>query len=472
MRTFVWFHRWLGIATCSIFALWFASGAVMVFHPFPVLPLSDQMAMAAAVDNREVRVSPAKGWAAGGDDGRSLRLVQRADGPVYLLDTGDATAVIDARSGDRLDVLTRGQASDVALKALGHSPADLVGLFDYDQWIAHNRFDPMRPFYRIDVGDAAGTQLYLSARTGEILQRTYARERAWNWVGAVLHWVYFTPLRKSYTAWDQSVWWLSFLAMLVAAVGIVLGITRTIAARRTGRRRFTYFRQKWMRWHHLLGLGTGFFVLTWIMSGWLSMDHGRLFSTGKASDQRLSLYAGPMPTTGLVTLDRLRAMPPARQIALSSVNGTPLMTLSDASGTMSMFGPSGPAMSAADRRRLILKGLRTAWAGADIAPGHPVRSTDLYALAEGMPAAAHRFEITGEATTIYVDGDSGKILTVMDASRAAYAWLYFSVHTFSFPGLIERPMLRQGLILFLLVPGFMFSVTGAVIGFRRLQRVV
>jgi len=101
-----------------------------------------------------------------------------------------------------------------------------------------------------------------------------------------------------------------------------------------------------------------------------------------------------------------------------------------------------------------------------------VRSTDLYALAEGMPAAAHRFEITGEATTIYVDGDSGKILTVMDASRAAYAWLYYSVHTFSFPGLIERPMLRQGLILLLLVPGFMFSVTGAVIGFRRLQRVV
>ena len=34
------------------------------------------------------------------------------------------------------------------------------------------------------------------------------------------------------------------------------------------------------------------FVLTWIFSGWLSMDHGRLFSTGKLSAAETAAIAG------------------------------------------------------------------------------------------------------------------------------------------------------------------------------------
>jgi len=33
--------------------------------------------------------------------------------------------------------------------------------------------------------------------------------------------------------------------------------------------------------HHILGLFAATFVLMWIFSGWLSMDHGLLFSRGQ-----------------------------------------------------------------------------------------------------------------------------------------------------------------------------------------------
>ena len=42
-----------------------------------------------------------------------------------------------------------------------------------------------------------------------MLQRTTRFERGWNWVGAVVHWMYPTVLRKNPWAWDHTVWWLA-----------------------------------------------------------------------------------------------------------------------------------------------------------------------------------------------------------------------------------------------------------------------
>lgn len=64
--------------------------------------------------------------------------------------------------------------------------------------------------------------------------------------------------------------------------GVILGVIRTLAGQRQRKPTLTFYRLKWMRWHHLMGLFAGIFVLTWILSGWLSMDHGRLFSRGHA----------------------------------------------------------------------------------------------------------------------------------------------------------------------------------------------
>lgn len=70
----------------------------------------------------------------------------------------------------------------------------------------------------------------------------------------------------------------------------------------------------------------------------------------------------------------------------------------------------------------------------------------------------------------YVDGATGRVLTVMDRSRATYAWTYYAVHAFNFPGLTARPILRKGILLLPLIAGFSFSATGVVVGWRRLRR--
>ena len=68
-----------------------------------------------------------------------------------------------------------------------------------------------------------------------------------------------------------------------------------------------------------------------------------------------------------------------------------------------------------------------------------------------------------------IDGGTGAVLERLDGSRRAYRWAYTALHTLDFPILSARPMLRSGLIVLLCAIGFVFSMTGAVIGWRRLR---
>ena len=188
------------------------------------------------------------------------------------------------------------------------SQAALVDLANYDQWTVPNGFDRHRPLYRIALNDNAGTELYVSSVTGEVVLDTTRRERAWNYVGSVTHWIYPTILRSSHGAWDITVWSLSLVALIATISGSILGILRAKIARW----RIVSPYSGWQKWHHVLGLACmTFVVLTWIFSGWLSMDHGRLFSTGKLSAAEAAAIAGTpawenMPAHGGRSISRPR----------------------------------------------------------------------------------------------------------------------------------------------------------------------
>ncbi|WP_168558021.1 PepSY domain-containing protein [Novosphingobium sp. SG720] len=462
IRQIAWFHRWLGLATCVIFALWFASGAILLFQPFPALSRSGQLALARPVDVAALRVAPAAALHRF-PEATALQLVQRGDVPTYLVSSGQQPIVIDGISGRTLPPLSLSAAQAEAARTLGAN-ARVHGPFAYDQWVVHNRFDPLRPFYRLDLRDDEGTQYYLSAVTGQLVQRTTARERTWNWVGAVLHWAYFTPIRAHFPLWDNGVWWLSLTCLLVALAGSVLGVVQMLAARRLPRPALTFYQRKWMRWHHLLGLFTGLFVLTWMLSGWLSMDHGRLFSRGQATAGQTTAYAGAPLASGLagMPLAALRQAGEFREKAFGMVGGQLITTTWDGRGAAT----SSPGLSAA-----IVTGVRAAWPQGGSPQLHALAPDAFYAQAEGAPDnALIATDPAAQRPDLIIDGRDGHLLTVLNASRKRYAWSYYALHTWRFPGLVGVPWLRQGVVLLLMLVGVAFSVTGIAVAWRRLRQ--
>jgi hypothetical protein len=221
MRLLAALHRWWGIAFCLLFAMWFASGIVMHFVPFPSRKETGRSAADAGI---------------GG-----FRSEQHAI----------SIAAIYARQ-----------------RGLDASHAS-TGLIDYDQWTVAGEFDPDRPLYRVALKDDAGTELYVSSVTGDIVLVTTWNMRLANYVGSIAHWIYPTVLRHDRRTWSTLMWWLSLVATVGASIGAMIGVIRL----RTGS---AY--QGLQRWHHTFGLILAPFILCWIFSGFLSVNDGGLSS--------------------------------------------------------------------------------------------------------------------------------------------------------------------------------------------------
>ncbi|MEA9752130.1 PepSY domain-containing protein [Xanthomonas campestris pv. raphani] len=468
----VWLHRWTGVAFCLMFAVWFASGLVLAFVPFPSLSPQQRWSAAERIDLSRLMVAPAQALRSL-RDATALRLVSIGGRPSYVVGSTTATVAVDGIDGQVRGVLPPEAAGAIAA-AFGHAAVRrLDGPLDYDQWSVHQKFDPWRPFYRAALQDDLGTVLYVSARTGEVVQRTRASERAWNWVGSVPHWLYFTQLRRSFTAWDRTVWWLALAALCSASAGTVLGVYRTWQRAHSPKPAWSGFRG-WLRWHHGLGLIAAVFVLGWIFSGWLSMDHGRLFSKGIPDPAQVARYAGaPLPTVlAGVDAEAVRCLSGATLIEFTAVGGRPV-----AVGR----GPAGPSVSDGmpgriTGTRLSPDAIRHAAARAwmlDHDPMPPDSAEALYRQADGIATDALRLTVASPGrTALYFDPASGTPLLALDASRRTYAWVYLAIHTTNFPLLQSHPVIRRIAQLGPLLLGLAFSLTGVVLGARRLMRSV
>ena len=64
-RSLYLLHRWFGVGLCALFALWFATGSVLSFVPFPQLEDQARIAAQEEIDVDAVDVTP------GSDDIRS-----------------------------------------------------------------------------------------------------------------------------------------------------------------------------------------------------------------------------------------------------------------------------------------------------------------------------------------------------------------------------------------------------------------
>jgi hypothetical protein len=69
----------------------------------------------------------------------------------------------------------------------------------------------------------------------------------------------------------------------------------------------------------------------------------------------------------------------------------------------------------------------------------------------------------------HIDGASGAALEKLDSSRRAYRWFYSALHTLDIPVLMEAPEVCTVLIIALCALGLAFSLSGVVIGWRRLR---
>jgi uncharacterized iron-regulated membrane protein len=464
-RLILLLHRYLGIAVGALMVMWCLSGVVMMYVSYPALSETVRLKHLQPIAWHDCcKIADALR----ADFGPSRIRIEMLDGRPVLF-SGEEVRPIDLSAGTWVEGISAGQAAQVAKSyAAGDSPppAHLLGLIDRDQWTVSGDFNAARPLYHFRLADEAGTEVYVSSRSGRAVQMTTARERYWNWLGAVPHWLYFTELRQHPKIWSEVVILTSLLGCFLAGVGIYLGI-RQLAAQPAGRwSPYVGFNL----WHHIAGLIFGVFALTWVLSGLLSMNPWGWLQGGGAQAESAAIEGAPRSRDLAAALQNLAsAHPAAVSLQAAPLNGERYFIVSGASGERLRLNERGEQ---APLRYAELKFLAHALDGGG--PGVPelVTQEDNYYFSHHRKLAVlpvYRL-VQASGTRYYLDSVSGMLMAKLDAESRAYRWLHEGLHRLDFAaGLRARP--QWDLIMLLLMSGVTtLCVTGAYLGYRRLTR--
>lgn len=472
-------HRWLGMGLCLMLALWFLTGSVLSFVPFPSLGARERLTGTEEIDLSKLQVEPADALrVAGGSSVGRLRLVSVAGRPTYLIsrDRAPVTAV-DGQTGKALGLITAQTVELVAERFLDRKALRVDGPLELDQWTVHDPYEPVRPLYRIHMDDPARTIVYVSARSGEVVQRTRRFERAWNYVGAVVHWINVVPLRANYRLWRRVVWTIALGGIALVTAGLFLGIVRYVNLKRQQRPGLSPF-SGWLRWHHSIGLFAGVLALSWVSSGWLSLDIGTFFSRPQPGADRIERVRGMslLDAANAFPISLIATLKKAREIEFGAVGSQPLLMLRDRDPqpvrVMLMDAERELHTAAAVPDELLLAAVQAAWPLQRVVELRRVGPDDAYSLRGApLPTTARRLVLDDPAGTwIQIDAATGQIISVLDRSRRVYRWLVDGLHTFDFPLLNQHGSLWHVLLIIGTTSGFLLSCTGVVLSFKRLRR--
>ena len=500
---FIYIHRWMGIVFGIIFVVWFISGVAMMYVGMPHLSQRERLGHMRPLDLSTVTVSPAQAARAVDLSPARVRVSMYYDGRlIYRF----GTTKVYADTGERVGGASQEQAIELIRRWLPEHATTVRYdgyLLDSDQWTLYNEQRAAMPLHRISVGDPAGTNYYVSERTGEPTMKTDRRGRFWGYISAVLHWTYFTSLRRNGPLWQQLIAWGSIVGAGMCVLGMVVGFVRLGVTRRYHVRAGPSYSPyaSWMKWHHYAGLIFGVVTITWAFSGAMSL--GRPFPSLQnrpaTEAQRNAVAATPLDVE-LLTLARMRAALAAfapsftpKELDVLQFRGLPYFVAFRPPDPYSYEEEVGANEERSEPRREHLIVSATApehgpfrrfddnsmWAIAKAAmPSVPMQDAvwlqeyDAYYYNQDgnrpLPVLRVRYA-DADSTWLYLDPSLG---TMMKQDRGARwnRWLYHGLHSLDFPFMYYKRPLWDIVVILLSVGGLALSATTLVPSWRRLVR--
>lgn len=483
-------HRWTGIAMCVLMALWFVSGVVMLFVGYPKLTPLERLSALPPLVRGSCCIAPERALAKMSNPAvvTAITLTSIGGRPHYqLLEADGHSTQVDAISGALAAPADARAALAAASMFRPGAAAHYLGLIEEDRWTHSRGLNPYRPLHVVELDDAAGTRVYVSSTTGQVVLDAPRAERYWNFAGAWLHWLYMLRQQNTDPVWTWTLIGLSAVGVLSSVTGLVNGVWRWRFKGRYKSGQRTPYREFAMRWHHMLGLGFGAVLCTWMFSGLMSMNPLGIFNATGARPDVAAMQGGSPASMRLAqpvaqVLERLREQSFApRELAWQVFDGQPVIVARDG----------------ANHRRIVSDGphgldVAQQWPQARLEAGarrllpYPVQAVELLTSADAyyyqrgdasmyggnerrLPALRVVFADPGR-TWVYVDAGTGQVALSLDQRQRIGRWLFNFLHSWDLPQFLAPAWPRDTLLIALSIGGLLLSASAVAIAARRLRR--
>lgn len=514
-------HRWLGVVLALFMFVWFFSGLVIMYtapatqsrsqllaHAESLQPESGWLSLGdawersaaqrnAAAEARKARVSSggeqmqmnaagekkAKEGPAGIAEARLLRITGQ---PYWLVeDTRNQRFALSATDGS-LHETSAEQALEIAQNwyktSAGTDAVKVSHLELIESPIFLRNQENLRPFHHVAVGEG-GDELYISAKTGEVIHASSQLDRAFWYAGNWIH--LFKPLDA--LGWgsirhDVQVW-SGFTATIACLTGLIIGWLRWrpgFNGKKTySEGRTQPYREFWFKWHFWSGLLGGTVALFWAFSGYLSTNPWKIFAQDYSREEYVRYLGNELP-------DAMRNWQPAP--LADSAGGADVVELAwrrlGGEAVLIAYGRSGQRLPQIAESSLqpqfseaaLLSGVKRVAANSEVESQTVLNDYDSYYYPrhhQGLvekPLPVVQVKLADAAgTLIYLDPQDGRLLSKLDQSRRVFRWLYSALHHWDFGWLYYRPIWDAWMLIWVAF-GLVLGGTSLVIGWKRLKK--
>lgn len=474
-KILLFFHRITGVITALLLSMWFITGLVLVYHPFPnaskeekydkmeslnhTSPLPDIMDIAALVPDT-VKIS--------------LAYINKRDSNVVInIHYNKKHIQIDAATLRPVTEINNTQLRNIASKWSSGSISSIDTLHERELWIMYNRYVNEMPIYKVYFDDAEKHQLYISSRTGEVQQFTGQSNRTWALLGSIPHKLYIPALRADSKLWANTITTLAVICLIAAITGVYAGLRITIKNYKKSKSIASPYRKQWYKWHHVAGLIFGLFVISWSISGtmsvkkipqWIVKSHRKVPTN--ISGRTI------MPESYRLTVNHItNNIDSVKSIEWKRFQKRPVIEVVSGSKTLYFDGAS---------RTITELNLDPTEVKNAISKIHKEDSVKVELLAEAdnyymawnreLPLPVYKVSVDDEDnSTYYVNPKSGNFRYVSD-NRRAKRWLFHILHYFNHKWLVDRPVLWTIILWTTALGCTAVSVTGVYISWKYIKR--
>lgn len=472
-------HRILGSLLSILFLVWFLSGLVMIYHTFPRADRADKRAKMDYLRAADLpSLQTIKDRLPEGEPIKSITLNSYLGQTVFHIRTDKNSYDIPADSTETLPVIDGKRIRETA-SLWCTAPVEKVDtLYALDQWIPFGNLKKEFPIYKFHFADQERHQLYISSKSGEVLQYTDKDSRLWAWLGAIPHWVYFTSLRQDAELWIKVVVWLSGIGCIMCIAGIYLGVRNFRLARK--RKLASPYKKFWYKWHHIIGTVFGLFVLTFTFSGMMSLarvqDWGLRAKLDINPAQELQKLAPSPLDYPLDYRDVIQAYPgQIRQLEWGCFGDIPFYTiLADANDIVVNANSEhtvSPLKLDTEDIHSVLAQVHGTECAMDI---RLLEEYDTYYISRKRKQDLPVWKVTIEdidKSCYYINPGNGQYRYVNTPARWNH-WMYPALHSLNIKILVDHPILWNIVMWGLMLGGTFVSLSGVWLGIKFLRRKI
>ena len=466
-------HRVVGTIVCLFLTMWFISGLVLIYHPFPdvstslknehmdVLPDSlrniESIILQLSITKKEIK---------------NIEIKEIQDQVLFLVKTKDSLYTVSEKSNEAIKPITKESIYDIARRWVDAPISKIDTLYEREIWIMYSRYEKEMPIYKIYFDDDLKHQLYISSKTGEVQQFTNKDERFWAWIGSIPHKFYIPALRKNTDVWIWSLTAGGIFVMIAALSGLFYGTSILIKRYKKRRKLGSPYKKIWLKWHYIFGLVFGIFIITFGFSGamalqkipqWVIKIHGDY----RVSDTKLRGKSLPINDYKLDYRRLKETYPEIKSIRWSHFRDIPVYDIVSGDKKISIDASSTEVkllqLSTSDIEKAIMKLYTDLPFSISL-----IDKYEEYYLSrtKELPLPAYRVEIDNEdKSCFYINPLNGEFKYVNRANRAK-KWVFSGLHYLNIKYLIEKPLLWTILIWTLCIGGSVVSLSGIYLAFR------